>query len=103
MPTAPCNVRSVGGGSFTVAFIINDVRHQYLGRLNPAMTRFVSSNATLEFNNIEQLTPKSEFDGLIGPEHFSLTLENGLRLTGPLDSPIHPPTRVSGSWNQTQT
>ncbi|KAF9188851.1 hypothetical protein BGZ49_003903, partial [Haplosporangium sp. Z 27] len=100
---APGFVRSVGGGSkFTSTFIIDDIQYHFSGYLNPPVQDFSSFNAMLEYTSEVQLTAQRPFDGEVGTRDILFQIANGPTISGPLDYPIHPASRVSGSgyWAQ---
>jgi len=54
-------------------------------------------NATLTYTSTEQLTAQRPFDGQVGTMDLMINIANGPQISGPLDAPIHPVIRVSGS------
>jgi hypothetical protein len=103
MPVAQGFIRSVGGGSkFTSTFIVDDIQYHFSGNINPPVQEFSSFNARLEYTSPAQLTTQRPFDGKIGSTDTLFQVQNGPAISGPLDMPIHPASRVSGSgvWAQ---
>ncbi|KAJ4113924.1 hypothetical protein NW768_011454 [Fusarium equiseti] len=103
MPSAFGFVKSVAGGNkFTSAFVIDDIIYHFSGNLSPALQDFHSNEAILEYNSIAELTSQQDFDGKIGTSDIQLNASNGATIRGPLEMPISPASRVSGSgvWFQ---
>ncbi|KAF8966988.1 hypothetical protein BGZ46_000270 [Entomortierella lignicola] len=96
--TAQGFVRSVqGGNKFTSTFIIDDIQYHFSGNLYPATQDFTSFNAVLEYESVAQLTAQRPFDGKVGTQDILFQISNGPIISGPLDYPIHPASRVSGA------
>lgn len=103
MPSAQGFVKSVAGGNkFTSVFIIDDIQYHFSGFICPAVLPFQSNEAMLEYNSIGQLTNQRDFDGKVGISNVVLTASNGARISGRLEMPISPASRVSGTgmWAQ---
>ncbi|KAH7303929.1 hypothetical protein B0I35DRAFT_154979 [Stachybotrys elegans] len=97
MPTASGFVKSVAGGSkFNATFLINDIQYHFTGSFNPAVQEFTSNGATLNYENLNQLTATRDFEGRIGAENISFIVTNGPKLQGPLNMPISQASYVSG-------
>ncbi|KAI9304561.1 hypothetical protein BJ944DRAFT_266656 [Cunninghamella echinulata] len=60
----------------------------------PAIDPF-KGTATLQ-GDINQCIGSSNFSGIIGPDDFNVTFDNGVVLQGRLDSPLSPPQPISG-------
>ncbi|RYP76679.1 hypothetical protein DL771_001601 [Monosporascus sp. 5C6A] len=103
MPTANGFIKSVAGGNkFTATFVIDDIQYHFSGNFNPAVQEFTSNEATLTYDSVGQMTTQRDFEGKIGTETITLTVKNGPTINGPLNLPINPASRVSGSgtWAQ---
>ncbi|THH21463.1 hypothetical protein EW146_g106 [Bondarzewia mesenterica] len=103
MPTATGFIKTVSPGTkFTASFTIDDLLYTFAGSLSPSVQNFESNQVTLEYNSIGQLTTRRPFEGKIGKDDFNLTLGNGPKISGTLDTPIDPASTVSGSATWTQ-
>ncbi|KAL1839709.1 hypothetical protein VTK73DRAFT_3936 [Phialemonium thermophilum] len=103
MSTAQGFIRGVAGGHrFIASFVIDDIQYAFSGMLNPAVAEFTSREATLTYDSVEQLTSQRNFEGQVGSETVTLTIDNGPRISGPLEPPIYPASAVSGSGMWTQ-
>ncbi|KXH44291.1 hypothetical protein CSIM01_08071 [Colletotrichum simmondsii] len=103
MPSAAGFIKGIAGGNvFTSTFIIDDIQYHFSGRFNPAVQEFVSNSATLEYESLESLTRQRDFSGKVGTQSIDLHVADGLKITGNLELPMSPATRVSGTgtWNQ---
>ncbi|KAI1498193.1 hypothetical protein F5X99DRAFT_340329 [Biscogniauxia marginata] len=103
MPSASGFIKGVAGGNkFTSTFVIDDIQYHFSGNFNPAVQEFTCNEATLEYTTLGQLTTQRDWDGKIGTEDISLTIKNGPKISGPLNLPINPASRVSGTgtWAQ---
>lgn len=103
MPSAQGFIKGVAGGNkFTSTFIIDDIQYHFSGNLSPAVQEFQSNVATLEYPSVGALTTTRDFDGKIGTQDVQLTTQNGAKITGQLELPISPASRVSGTgvWSQ---
>ncbi|KHN94783.1 uncharacterized protein MAM_07379 [Metarhizium album ARSEF 1941] len=103
MPVANGFIRTVAGGNkFTSTFIIDDTQYHFSGNFNPPVQEFMSNDARLEYESPEQLTTHQGFDGKIGTSDTLLSIQNGPSITGHLNMPISPASRVcgSGTWSQ---
>lgn len=102
MPSAHGFVRSVQGGrKFTSTFVIDDIQYHFLGIFSPAIRDFSSFNATLTYTSLGQLTATRSFDGKVGTQDIEIRIGNGPEISGPLDAPIHPASRISGNGQWT--
>ncbi|TRX89636.1 hypothetical protein FHL15_009545 [Xylaria flabelliformis] len=103
MPTASGFIRGVAGGNkFTSTFVIEDIQYHFSGGFDPSVPPFTCDQATLLYTDLGQLTTTRDFEGKIGTDTVSFTIGNGPTITGRLDMPINPASRVSGSgtWAQ---
>ncbi|KAM0229744.1 hypothetical protein ACHAPO_009818 [Fusarium lateritium] len=103
MPSAQGFIKSVAGGNkFMSVFIIDDTQYHFSGQFNPAVQQFESHSATLEYDSLDQLTSYRDLDGKVGTQDVSINLANGARISGNLNIPLSPASRVSGSgiWAQ---
>ncbi|VUC37266.1 unnamed protein product [Clonostachys rosea] len=103
MPSAPGFIKGIAGGNkFTSTFIIDDIQYHFSGSFDPAVQEFTSNEATLEYSSASQLTTKRDFDGKVGTQDVTITIANGPTIKGPLNLPINPASRISGSgtWAQ---
>ncbi|KAJ3549544.1 hypothetical protein NM208_g452 [Fusarium decemcellulare] len=104
MPSAPGFIKGIAGGNkFTSTFIIDDIQYHYSGSFNPAVQEFVSNAATLEYTSVAALTTTRDFEGKVGTQDVVIDIQpGGVKITGKLDLPISPASRVSGTgtWNQ---
>ncbi|KAK1701661.1 uncharacterized protein BDZ83DRAFT_595960 [Colletotrichum acutatum] len=91
-----------GGNKFTSTFIIDDIQYHFSGSFNPAVQDFTSNAATLEYESLGSLTSNRDFDGKVGTQTVTLEVANGPKLTGNLQLPTNPASRVSGTgtWSQ---
>lgn len=103
MPTASGFVRSAASGTkFTASFTIDDLLYTFAGSLTPSVQEFSCNNAELEYSSVGALTATRSFDGKIGSKDIRISAGNGPKITGTLDSPIHPASTVSGNGSWTQ-
>lgn len=103
MPSARGFIKGIAGGNkFTSTFIIDDIQYHFSGSFSPAVQEFVSNSATLEYESLGSLTSNRDFDGKIGTQSVTLEVVDGPKITGNLELPISPASRVSGTgvWNQ---
>ncbi|KAM0233557.1 hypothetical protein ACHAP5_010355 [Fusarium lateritium] len=103
MPSALGFIKSVAGGDkITSTFIIDDIQYHFSGTLSPAVQPFQGNQATLEYDDVEQLTSSRDFDGKVGVQDTRLTLSNGATISASLEMPISQASRVSGTgvWAQ---
>lgn len=97
--TAQGRIIGTSGTRFTATFVLpgSGMQVNYLGNFSSSIQPFRSANATLTYDNENQLTATRQFDGQLGINNVKLTLTNGPVISGPLDMPISPPSSVSGS------
>ncbi|KAI1157493.1 hypothetical protein F5B18DRAFT_644874 [Nemania serpens] len=103
MPSASGFIKSVGGGSkFTATFLIDDIQYHFSGNFNPTVQDFTANEASLEYVNLGQLTTLRTIEGKVGTEDISISIKNGPKISGPLNMPINPASRISGTgtWAQ---
>lgn len=102
MPSAQGFVKGFAGNKFIATFVIDDIQYHFSGSLNPAVQDFQSNEATLEYSSQGQLVSTRDFDGKVGTQDLTLNAANGPKISGPLNMPISPASRVSGSgtWSQ---
>ncbi|KAI0849684.1 hypothetical protein F5Y00DRAFT_269082 [Daldinia vernicosa] len=98
MPSAKGYIKSHPGGSkFTATFVLDEINHHFDGNLNPNVQDFTSNVATLEYEDVGQLTGQQQFNGKIGISDITLNLANGPKIAGSLTMPVDPAVTVSGS------
>lgn len=56
-----------------------------------------SNDATLEYGRLEELTSKRDVSGKVGSHNFVFEAENGPKITGNLNMPLSPVSRIEGS------
>ncbi|KAF9535055.1 hypothetical protein CPB83DRAFT_879284 [Crepidotus variabilis] len=102
MPTADGYIKTTSTGSkFIAVFAIDGVSYTFTGPLGGSSQPWTCNNASATCRNLRKdLTSSRTFEGHVGPEKVRFQLENGIKITGTLDMPIHPPNSVSGtgSW-----
>lgn len=104
MPSATGFIKGIAGGNkFTSTFIIDDIQYHYSGSFSPAVQEFVCNVATLEYTSVAALTTVRDFSGKVGTQDVTFDVQpGGVKITGKLELPISPASRVSGTgtWNQ---
>ena len=103
MSSAQGFIKSTQPGRFTATFNIDGALYLFSGNVNPPTQPFDSQAATLKYNSAESLEGSQQFTGIIGSrDEASFTFNDGTEIKGPLDDPISPATRVSGTgvWAQ---
>ncbi|KAL2213186.1 hypothetical protein CC79DRAFT_1327054 [Sarocladium strictum] len=103
MPSASGFIKGIAGGSkFTATFLIDDIQYHFSGHLSPAVQQFQSNEATLEYTSLGQLVSTRDFEGKVGTQDVIFNAANGPKISGPLNMPISPASRVSGTgvWSQ---
>nr|CEG05362.1 unnamed protein product [Fusarium clavum]CEG05922.1 unnamed protein product [Fusarium clavum] len=104
MPESQGVVVQNGPNRITLLFTVDDQGFIFSGSVYSPIPPFSANVATLKYNDIDDLTPSNHsFHGQIGPETFTLTLDNGNSVIGDLRAPgVQPATTVSGSgiWQQ---
>lgn len=104
MPSATRLIKGTAGSNkFTSTFIIDDIQYHYSGSFNPAVQEFVCNAATLEYPSVAALTTTRDFSGKVGTQDITIDIQpGGVKITGKLELPISPASRVSGTgtWNQ---
>jgi len=99
--TAKGVVRGMGARStFIGDFVVDGIKYRFLGNLVPPRD-FMCPDATLEYDNVAQLTGPGRFNGKVGTQDITLRSLNGLTITGPLVVPV-PPSALSamGTWSR---
>ncbi|PWI64477.1 hypothetical protein PCL_09632 [Purpureocillium lilacinum] len=95
MPTASGFIKSVpGGNKFTACFVIDGIQYHFSGNFNPSVQGFISNEATLDYSTEGQLTTQRDFDGKIGTHDVRFVIANGPTISGRLNMPINPDSRV---------
>lgn len=98
----PGCVQQVGGDATrsTASFLIGDITYTFSGTNDPSVQPFESLNATLEYDDVGQLTETGA--SKVGAGDVMINLSNGSKMSGPLNLPI-PASRIGGSGSWTQT
>ncbi|EJD41451.1 hypothetical protein AURDEDRAFT_115507 [Auricularia subglabra TFB-10046 SS5] len=102
MPSVTGFIKSVSGTKFVAVFLIDGLNYNFPGNFNPSVQTFESDNATLTYDNTNELTSTREFEGQIGTTSVKITLANGPTIEGTLNMPISPASTVSGTgvWTE---
>lgn len=104
MPESQGAVVQNGPNQITLIFTVDNQGFIFSGSVYPPIQPFSVNVATLKYNDLDALTPSNHsFHGQIGPETFTLTLDNGTSVRGDLSPPgVQPATVISGSgiWQQ---
>lgn len=85
------------------SFGVDGILCSFSGTVSDGVFFFECSAVSLAYNTIGQLTGrKRSFEGVFGPNDFQITIDNGVVLSGKLDSSMDGATLVSGncSWVQ---
>ncbi|KIM39453.1 hypothetical protein M413DRAFT_29193 [Hebeloma cylindrosporum] len=99
-------ISSVPGslGSFGSSFYVKKSKILYnaSGTFETTVPEFECYNATVKYDDIDDLTSTRSFAGRVGMNDIQLTFDNGPVISGRLDMPIDPATTVSGSavWTE---
>ena len=87
----------------TATFVINNAQYTFTGIFTPSVGPFTSRDCNLTYIQEADLKSVHSFNGVIGTNDFSLTLNNGQTIIGILNDPgVIPPVNVmgSGSWEK---
>lgn len=94
-------IRSVPGvaGRFVCTFLISNILYSASGSFSQAtaVPEFISDDATLKYDNVDDLTSTRPFSGRVGIDDIALIFRNGPTITGRLSKLVNPPSDVSGS------
>ncbi|EMD36213.1 hypothetical protein CERSUDRAFT_115158 [Gelatoporia subvermispora B] len=100
MPTATGRIdRSDSLDKITGTFTVEGVRQIFTANISESVPTFVSSNATLTYSSIDDLTGTRVFAGIIGATTVTISIGNGPTIAGDLDSSIGQAFTVNGSGN----
>ena len=89
-------IECADGRTYIASFEIDDMPYHFTGNFWPAVPRFTCMNASLEYEDLLQLNSRRLWRGTIGTERILFTLQNGPRIQGTLDWPVHPANPVAG-------
>ena len=95
--TAPGRIECADGKNLVATFVIDKVDYPFTATVAPSLQPFSSNNATLTYNAVSDLTAARSYQGRVGTDDFTLTLDNGPVMAGKLNAPgINPASLVSG-------
>ncbi|GLA74834.1 hypothetical protein AtubIFM55763_006080 [Aspergillus tubingensis] len=102
MPTSYGTLQWVAPNRANAEFNIDGVDTRCALTINAAVPNFGSSEATLDFQNTDQLSGTRSFDGHFGRADFETDFENAPKIQGNLDMPIAQNITVNGNaiWTQ---
>ncbi|KAL4252793.1 hypothetical protein ABKN59_005392 [Abortiporus biennis] len=98
MPTAKGSFHRESANRFIAVFVVDGIQVSYSATVSPSMQPFTSNNATLTYDDVDDLTSTRGYEGRIGTDDFKLTIKNGPTIEGQLNVPgISPAATVNGS------
>ena len=95
------SIKSTSAYGFSATFTIEDTVFTFSGSLQTSVPAFICNSATLEYNDVQQVTFTRSFEGRVGPTTVSISMTNGPTITGTLDAPISGPGAAfcgTGVW-----
>ncbi|EKM51151.1 uncharacterized protein PHACADRAFT_213044 [Phanerochaete carnosa HHB-10118-sp] len=81
--------------SVQAKFTVEEIKYTFDGSLNGDI-EFTADNATLTYNDKDQLTGYKNYYGTLEGNMIRITFENGVTITGTLEQPVNPVTDVNG-------
>jgi hypothetical protein len=96
--TAGGDVESTTGASFTATVHLRKSTPVFSGTIVPAQPAFSVSSAQITYKDASKdFAGQQSWSGNIGPNTIEFDFENGVKITGNLDTPTANPVIVSGS------
>lgn len=99
MPTVIGFFKIINGSKYTAHFEIDDITYAVGGDIAPSVPPFTCDKATLEYSNVSQLADVRNYHGNMGTGDFTVTFENGPKITGAIKPVIDVSFPVDGSGN----
>ncbi|KAF9460262.1 hypothetical protein BDZ94DRAFT_1266402, partial [Collybia nuda] len=81
-------------------FIIDEIQYSFVGSIAPSVQPFNCSNAVLTYGSVDDLTTSRAFEGQVGVTKITVTIENGVTISGRLNMQLSPATSIfgGGTW-----
>ncbi|POR32183.1 Uncharacterized protein TPAR_07622 [Tolypocladium paradoxum] len=79
------------------SFTINETQYTFSGTISQSLLALSTNNITLNYDNVNDLINTHQFSGQNGQSTFNLTLDNGPKIGGNLNTPLNPAIPVSGA------
>ncbi|KAK3830123.1 MAG: hypothetical protein JOS17DRAFT_685460 [Linnemannia elongata] len=92
------------GRTFSSTFIIDEITHSFQGSFNGAAVLPCKGVVTLTYVTSDDLTSTRDFKGVFDKATVTITLANGVVITGVVDNPVPVPNNVTGTgrWGVTK-
>ncbi|KAJ3529456.1 hypothetical protein NM208_g9747 [Fusarium decemcellulare] len=86
---------------FTASFTVDNIPRHFVGTFQKAEKSWGSTNAKIEYENVDDLTGARTLRVTIGKQDVMMEIANGPKISGPLDNPFDPVSKAQGAGTWT--
>ncbi|KAI0785694.1 hypothetical protein C8Q75DRAFT_326783 [Abortiporus biennis] len=99
MPTSSGTFNRDSANRLEALFIIDGITlWRFTANVTPSLPPFDTYSVWLTYNDIDDLSSRRTYHGLIGESRFKITLKNGPTIEGAMEQPgLSPAVTVTGS------